>query len=61
MCFSALSASPLCDLCGRHHPPGLRGGCVDIRCAREVADLDRELAAYLASPEARFFDWLAHR
>jgi hypothetical protein len=61
MCFGALTTVERCERCGRHHPAGLDERCLDLAAADAAAGLDRELAAYFASHEARFFDWLATR
>ncbi len=61
MCFGALSFCEPCEVCGRCHPGGPAEQCLDRRAETEVASLDAELEGYLASPEARFFSWLAAR
>jgi hypothetical protein len=61
MCFSALTFSEPCTVCGRRHPGGPIEQCFDRRTEAEAASLDAELERYLASPEAQFFSWLAAR
>lgn len=61
MCFGALTTVEPCERCGRHHPSGLDEGCLDAAAARAAGGLEAELSAYLASNEARFFEWLANR
>lgn len=57
MCFGTLSFCKPCDVCGRRHP-----GEPEEQCYSWLrSDLDEELETYLASPEARFFAWLAAR
>lgn len=57
MCYSTLSFCAQCEVCGRHHPGGPAEQCY----AFVASDIDAELEAYLATPEARFFAWLAER
>ena len=61
MCFGAFTALERCERCGRVHPEGLEERCLELAAARETDSLDTELAAYLDSPEARFFSWLGAR
>jgi hypothetical protein len=59
MCFGSLITVERCERCGRHHPSGLDERCLDLTVADAAGGLEAELAAYLASNEARFFEWLA--
>lgn len=61
MCFGPLATVERCERCGRHHPPGLDERCLDLAIVGAADPLDAELAAYLESAEAQFFDWLAAR
>ena len=61
MCFGAFTALERCERCGRVHPEGLEARCIELAAAHDADGLDAELAAYLDSPEARFFSWLGAR
>ena len=61
MCFGTLSFSQRCETCGYTHPQGLVQRCIELHVRDEATRLDAELERYFASPEARFFAWLARR
>lgn len=61
MCFGALTTCEPCEVCGRRHPAGLEERCRELAAADAAERLDEELDAYLETPEARFFAWLAAR
>jgi len=60
MCFGLFTSAERCERCGHVHPEGLEG-CLDVAVAEDMGALEGELAAYLDSPEARFFSWLGAR
>lgn len=61
MCFGAFTALERCERCGHVHPEGLEQRCIEVASADAAEELDGELAAYLDTPEARFFAFLAAR